>query len=65
VDYSLSDVAQVRVPEEATDNVRELLQPVERGQGLALQIRKALDPAAADTIVLDVFPYPLTRVELG
>jgi hypothetical protein len=53
VDYSLSDVAQVRVLEEATDNLRELLQPMERGQGLALQIRTAIDPAAADTVVVE------------
>ena len=37
---------------------------MERGQRLALQIRKAIDPTAADPVVLDVLPHPLTRVEL-
>jgi hypothetical protein len=37
VDYSLSDVAQLWVLEEATDDVWELLQPMERGQRLAFR----------------------------
>jgi hypothetical protein len=65
VDYSLSDVAQLWVLEEATDDVWELLQPMERGQRLALQIRKTVDPGPTDRVTFDVLPHPLTRVELG
>jgi hypothetical protein len=34
---------------------------VERGKGPALQIRKVIDPTAADAVVLDVLPHPLSR----
>jgi hypothetical protein len=64
VDCSGGDVTQVRIPEEAADHPWELLQPVERGQRLGFQILRACHTGTADSIVLDVLPHPLIRVQL-
>ena len=41
----------------------ELLQPVQRGQGLGLQVVGSGDAGAADAVGLDVLPDPLVGVE--
>jgi hypothetical protein len=45
--------------------VRELLQPVQGGERLHLQIVGAVDAGTADAIVFDLLPHLLIRVEFG
>ena len=44
VDGSGGDVTKVRIQEEALHQVRQLSQPVQRGQRLSLEILGAADP---------------------
>jgi hypothetical protein len=64
VDCSGGDVTQVRIPEEATHQVWELLQPMQRGQRLGFEVLRAADAGTADPIMLDVLPHPLAWVQL-
>jgi hypothetical protein len=64
VDCSGGDVTQVGIPEEALEQLRELLQPLQRGQRLGLEILGAADPRAVDPVVLDVLPHPRIGVQL-
>ena len=50
--------------EETADEVGKLLQPVQRGESLGLEVVGAGDAGPAHPVRLDVLPDPLVGVEL-
>ncbi len=57
MDSSGRDIAQMRIEEEATNQVGELLQPVQGSSGLAFEVPFGLvDASTANSVRFDVLP---------